>query len=153
MGGDAQRLADELDRIVLLERDRLAVHLVGGAAIELEIARQHGDVAASGGHGLAGVAGFQLGQFFMVRQDALAQAQQQPAAFQRRHLAPAAVQRVARRLHRRIHIGLLAAGNGREHLAVHRRYHLDRAPVVGIGLTAVDNHLRHGKSPWEFSSA
>ncbi|MNT73683.1 hypothetical protein D3C72_2124160 [compost metagenome] len=129
------------------------MHLVGGTAIELEIARQHGDVTPGGGHRFAGVARFQPGQFFVVRQHALAQAQQQPPALQRGHPAPVAVQRVSRRLHGHIHVGLLAARNGGEHLAVHRRYHLDRAPVAGIGLTAADNHLRHGKSPWEFSSA
>jgi hypothetical protein len=143
VGGDAQRLADQLDRIVLLEGNGLAVHLVGRAAIELEVARQHRDVGARGGHGLAGVARFQLRQFFVVGQHAFAQAQQQPAALQRRHAAPAAVQRAARRPHRRVHVGLLAAGDGGEHLAVYRRNHLDAAAVGRVDLAAVDDHLRH----------
>ncbi|MCY1514833.1 hypothetical protein D9M68_493920 [compost metagenome] len=147
VGGDAQRFADQLDGIVFLEGDGLAVHLVGGAAVELEIARQHRDVGACCGHGLAGVARLQAGQLFMVRQHALAEAQQQPAAFQRRHAAPFAVQRPARGLHGGVDVGLLAARDRREHLAVYRRNHFDAAAVGRVDLTAVDDHLRHGKSP------
>ncbi|MNI37887.1 hypothetical protein D3C73_920020 [compost metagenome] len=147
VGRHAQRFANQLNRIVLLERNGLAVHFVGRAAVELEVARQHGDVAARGGHGLAGVARFQLRQFFVVRQYRFTQAQHQAATFQRRHAAPVAVKRRARRLHGGVHIGLLAARDGGEHLAIHGRHHINGAPVLGIDLAAVDNHLRHAMSP------
>ncbi|KAG1240593.1 hypothetical protein G6F68_017509 [Rhizopus microsporus] len=74
-------------------------------------------------------------------------AQQQAPALKRRHAAPVALQRGACGLHGGVHVGLLAARDGGEHLAVHRRHHVDGASVCGIGLAAGDNHLRHGKSP------
>jgi hypothetical protein len=50
--GDAQRLAQQADLVAGQEGDGLAVHLVGGGAVELEVARQHLDVVARGAIGL-----------------------------------------------------------------------------------------------------
>ena len=52
---------------------------------------------------------FQVGQFFAMVQDELAQALQDPAAFGRRHAAPGAFHRPPRRRDRQVHVRRPAA--------------------------------------------
>ena len=88
MGDNAVRLALGGDEEAVQIGDRLAVELVGGPGIELEIARGCGDIGLCLTGRLAGVAGFNRGQFRGIGGDRMRQPHQQATALERRHSAP-----------------------------------------------------------------
>ena len=102
------------------ERDRLAHHLVGGAAKELQIARQRQRVGAALFERLADVHRFELRQVLGGRGDALAQATEQPATLGRGEPAPGSVERGLRRGDRGVDVDGIAARDARQVGAVRR---------------------------------
>ena len=89
MAGDALGLAQHGHHVAVEERDHIAVHLVGGGAVELEVARRRRDVGARLLHRLAGVARLELGELVEVIEHALAEFHQQAPAFDCGQLAQA----------------------------------------------------------------
>ena len=90
MRGDALGLPDRGDEEAVEERDRVAVQLVGGGAVELEIARDRHRVGAGLFERLAGVAGLQQRQLLDVVLDQPPELAEQPPALGRGQAAPGA---------------------------------------------------------------
>src|SRR6185437_931197 len=88
MQADADRLADGPVHPAVAERDRRALQLVRGAAVEFKIARGAIDFPISIAQRLAAVAAFHARQLFAPLHDALADALHDAAALERTHLAP-----------------------------------------------------------------
>ena len=84
------RLAQRQRRVAVEERDGVAMDLVGGAAVEFEIAHRRRDVGAPLPHRLAGVARLQRGKLGRVLLDQQAEPRQAAAPLERRHAAPSA---------------------------------------------------------------
>ena len=92
MAGHAARLAQDHHLIAGEEGDGLAVDLVGGAAVELEVAGAGGDVVARLLHRLAGVVRLDIGKLVEMVEDQPAEPGQQAAAVDRRGGAPFALE-------------------------------------------------------------
>jgi hypothetical protein len=109
--GHAQRLAQRHDRVAGLVGNGVAMQLVAGAGIELEIAGHRGGVGAGLSQRLAAIARLELREFL----DPLGQRQRQPvhqpAALGGRHQAPLALERGTRGVHRELDVGCVAAGD------------------------------------------
>ena len=88
MAGHAMRLAQGEDRVSLLERDRLAVQLVGRAAIELAIPRQGPDIGPRLAQRLAHVARLQHREILGPLRHQPAQPGEDPPPLGRRHPSP-----------------------------------------------------------------
>jgi hypothetical protein len=80
LGADPIGFAPGHHREVVLEGNRLAVQLVGGAAIEAEVAGTGGDVTTGLGHGLAGIDTLQGSQALVIGLDGRGEGQQPLAA-------------------------------------------------------------------------
>ena len=91
---------------------------VGSAGEEFEIARGDGDVGARLFQRLAGVPGFECGEFFGIGEDEVAEPVEQAATFERRHAAPGAFEGAAGGFHRGIDIAGGAAGDAGELAAI-----------------------------------
>ncbi len=115
--GDAMGLAHREHGIAGLIGQGLAMQLVGGPGVVLEIARQGRGIGAGHLQRLAGVPGLDLRQLFVVLQHRLAQARQQAPALQGRQAAPGPVEVVAQRplrgLYRQVDVLGGAAGDPR----------------------------------------
>ena len=154
MAGDAVRLAQNVDGVAVEKRNDLAVQLVGGAAVELEIARSGHDVGATGRDRLAGVPGFDLCQLFEVLLDQAPPALQDAAALRSGRLAPRAVQRRLGSAYRAIDILGAAIGDVGKGLPVAGIDHRDAATLGGLQPFAIDQqgvrfefHVGHGVTP------
>ena len=117
MGGDAMRLAQRIDRVIVEIGNGLAHQLVSRAGIEFQIARQHHGVGARLLQGFAHIAGFHLGQGVDARLHDLAHARQDAAPFGGVEGAPCAVERILRGLDRLIDIVGGAGRHGADGLA------------------------------------
>ena len=122
----------------------MAVHLVGGAAIEFEIAGGGVDIGFGLRHRLAGVARFELGQFLGMVLDLEAQFRDQAAALGRGQPAPGAFESSPCRRDRRIDIGGIAAGDAGEFLARGGSELGNRLAGLAGDVAAVDEVLVHG---------
>ena len=142
--GDAVRLAQHADRVAVEKRDDLSVHLVGGAAVILEVARQHLHVVARRGQRLAGVRSFQAREALGVVGNSLRELRQNPAALRCGHPSPGAGKRALRRAHRGVDVQRAAARDGREGFAGHGRHDRDRLTACRRYPLAVDEHAAHG---------
>ena len=109
------------------------MQLVHRAGIELEIAGHGGRVGAGLLDRLAGVGGFQLRQFFLAVQQRESDAHQEAAADGWRHLAPLALEGLARGHDRAVHVRLAGTRDGLERLAIGRVQH-------GNGFTGGGSH-------------
>ena len=100
--------------------------LVGGAAVEFEIAHGRRNVGAALSHRLAGVARFQRGKLGRVLLDQQPKPRQAAAALERRHAAPwARIEGGAGGFHGAIDIGLAGGGDRREGQTVGRADDID----------------------------
>ena len=118
VAGHAMRLADRQHRVAGLVGQGLAVQLVGGARVELEVARDAGRVGVRLLERLAGVARFELRDLVVARADQHRQAREDASAVGGARVAPRAVVGGARGLHGAVDVGGVAARELREHLAV-----------------------------------
>jgi len=107
--GDAVRLAQRERGVAVGEGDRLAHHLVGRAAVELEVARQRQRVGAPLLERLADVQRLEPRQLVGFFEHERAHLGEQAAALGRAERTPGAVERRARRTHRVVDVGRLAA--------------------------------------------
>ena len=96
------------------------MQLVGGARVELEVARQRGGIGARLSERLARVARLDAGEFLDAGGDALGQPVQHAAALGGAGRAPCACERVAGRGNRTLDVGGGSAGDRRERLSVGR---------------------------------
>ena len=118
MRGDAERLAQSNHGHAREVGDRLAMELVGRAAVELEIARGGGDVCPRLLHRLAAIARFEVCQFLAVVENGLRELHQQASALESGKPAPGAlVEGLAGGLHREVDIRLAGSRDPREHRA------------------------------------
>jgi hypothetical protein len=120
------------------------MHFVGGGAVKLKVACQHGDVVARRGHGLAGVAGFKLGQLVVMIKDRLRQLDQQSSTLKRAELAPGAAQGLACGVDGKVDVVRAAAGDAVKGLSIGWCRDTDRAFVLGCDPLAADEHLAWG---------
>jgi hypothetical protein len=153
VAGHAVRLADGQHGVTVLVGDGLAVQLVGGAGIELEVACEGGGVAAGLAHRLAGVQTFQQGQFFRMLGDDARPLVEDAAAGDRRRRAPRLFIGRTGRGDRAVDIRRRAAGKRTEAKAAGRIDHLDRG-AAGRGLGAIVDEMlmlsccsAHGAAP------
>ena len=107
--GDAERLAHHRDVVAVEVGNHLAVDLVGGAAVELEVARHRTHVGARLRDRLAGVVRLDPGQPLRFGQHALGKRCHQPAALGRRSAGPSRRQRRASGRHCGVDLGGAAA--------------------------------------------
>ena len=105
----AMRYAHQADVVAVKVGNGLAVDLVGGTAVELEVARHHLDIIACHGDGLAGITRFQLCDLLGMRKDQLTQAHQQASPLGGRQAAPGAGERASCSRDSKVDIGLAAA--------------------------------------------
>jgi hypothetical protein len=128
VAGDAVRHAQRHHRAAGRVGDGLAVQLVGGAAVVLEVARAGGDVHARLLDGLAGVAAFQFGQLGVALRDERGQAGQRAPALGGRHATPGPVEGAPRGGHRVVDVAPVTARQRREGPAGGRVDHVEGQP-------------------------
>ena len=104
VAGDAVRLAPRQHRVAGRVGNRLAVQLVGRAAVELEVARARDDVGARLLHRLAAIARLEPRELVGVVGDRARERHEPAALLDRRELAPRAVERRARGAHGRVDV-------------------------------------------------
>ena len=117
MARHAERLAQGHDRKPIQKWNRCAVQFVASPRVIFEITRAGRDVGARLLERLAGIARFDLRQFFVMVQYFLAELLQQAAALEGRHLTPRALECGACSGDGTIDIGRRAARDLREHFA------------------------------------
>ena len=136
---DALGLPDRRDEKAVEERDRVAVQLVGRAAVIFEIARHRDRVGARLLHRLAGVARFQPGEFLGVILDQAAELGEQSPALDGGEAAPGAgFERLARGGDGEVDVRLVAGGDRGEHRPFRGRDHRQRAAGRGGAPAIVD---------------
>ena len=138
---DPARLAQDHHLIAVEEGDGVAVDLVGGAAVELEIAGAGGDVVPRLLHRLAGVHGLDLGKFVEMIEDQAAQPGQHPPPVDRRRAAPHALEGMARRLDRPVDVFAAAARDPRDLLAIRGTEDRNGVAARRTDPLAVDQYL------------
>jgi hypothetical protein len=141
VAGHAVRLAQRQRGVAVLERQGRAVHLVGGAAVELEVARQRDRVGAALLQRLADVERFEPREHLDVVEHLAADRAEQPAALGRGQRTPGAVERGARCHDAGIDVGAAAARDRRERPAVRRVLERDRLAALGGTPAAADQQL------------
>jgi hypothetical protein len=153
VAGDAVGLADREHGIAVLVGNGLAVQLVRGARIELEVAGQGGGVAACLSHRLAGVQAFQQGEFFGVIRHDPGPLVEDPAARRRGGRAPGLAVGGSRRRDSTIDVGGRPPGQGSQGEAAGRIHDVDGF-AAARGLRAVVDEMPvlsgfsdHGGSP------
>jgi len=117
------------------------MHLVGGAAVELEVARQRDRVGAALLQRLADVERLESGQRVDVVQHLAADRAEHSAALGRGERAPGAVERRAGGADRGIDVGCAAARDRRKRAAIGRVLERDRVAGVGAAPAAADQQL------------
>jgi hypothetical protein len=152
--GHALRLAPGERGVAVGEGNRLAHHLVGRAAVELQVARQGDRIGAALLERLAHVQRLQTRQFVGLLQHQRAHPVQHAATLGGRLATPGAVQRRLRCDHRSMHIGCVATGDLRQRLAVrgidqHQPAATGtRAPAAGDeDLGGFKRDVVHGRQP------
>ena len=145
VAGDAVRLAPREHRVAGRIRNRLAVQLVAGAAVELEVARARRDVGARLLHRLAAVARLDQRELVGVIEDrAPSRARSRP--FSTGASRPHAPSRArSRRAHRRVDVVRVAARDRGERLAVGRIDHRQRRAGAGGDPAVADEMRRRGR--------
>gem|GEM_PF-6559659 len=131
MAGHAMGLAPGQHAVAVLVGNGVAVQLVAGPGIELEVARQRQGVGLGLLGGLAAVALLQCRQLHAVLQHQGGQAGQQASALDGRRLAPHGLVALARRRDCRGNVFGVAALDVFKWLAVRRVNHRDRAAGGG----------------------
>ena len=139
MAGDTMRLPQGINGIAVQIRDRFAMHLVGGPAVEFQIAGQRHGIGPRLFQRLADVHRFQHGQIVGAVQHHLSHARQNPPPFQRRHPAPIARQRLMGGGDGGVDITRLAARDLRQRLP--RRRIFQRQRICGAQPAAADEHF------------
>jgi len=142
MAGHPVRLAHGEDGIAGLIGKGLAVQLVGGPRVELEIAGQRRGVCARLAQWFAGVARFELGEFFMTRRYQQGQPVQDAPALGCAGGAPGAFEGMPCGTHRGLDIRGGAAGQLRKRLPVGRIEHWNRLAPERGGPFAADEVFR-----------
>jgi hypothetical protein len=140
VAADAVRLTQGQHGVAGVIGNRLAVHLVGGAAVELEVAGERQGVGPGLAQRLADVARLEGGELLGPIRDQLSEPGQDAAALERRHAAPVAFERASRGLNGLVHLLGAAAGDLREALAVAGIDHGERA-ADRLAPAPVDQHL------------
>ena len=92
------------------KRNRISVHLIGGAAVIFEIPCRCDHVGTRLLHGFARVARFKPGQFVGVIGNGVSELREQPATFGRAQASPCSLKRTARGLDRAIYIFCVPCG-------------------------------------------
>ncbi len=143
----AQRFVDGGDEVAVEKRDRVAVDLVGGAAVIFEVAR-HGDgIGARLLHRLAGIASLNLGEFLRVIGDEASQSRQKPAPLGRRQPSPRSVfDSMARGRDREVDVMSVAGGDRGKRHALGRRDDGNGFAGVRRAPRIVDEHALGGCS-------
>ena len=132
MAGDTERLALAGHVVAVHEGNLLAMELVGGAAIELEIAGGGLDIGARGAHRLAAVARLDRRQFLGIVENQLREPHQQAAALGGGEARPgAAFEGCAGRGDGAVDIGGISLGDLGEDHAFRRRDHRQAASRCG----------------------
>jgi len=126
VAGDAVRLAHRVDGVTGLIGDYVAVDLVGGAAVEFEIAREGCDISARLIERFADISAFKLRQFLRIGLHGVAKAGEPATALHGAQRAPGAVECAARRGDGFVDIRRAAGGDFAKHLAVGRVLHRQR---------------------------
>ena len=111
VAGDAVRLAQSVNGVAVEVGDRLAHHLVGGAAIKLHVTGHRQRVGAALPDRLADIEGFQLREFLDARFDQFAEPKKEPAALGRAEPAPVPGERPLGRIHGCVNVGASPARN------------------------------------------
>ena len=111
MAGDTMRLAQRVHRVAVQIGDRLAMDLVGRAAVEFHITRQRHGIVARLGERFADIGRLEFGKHIDLFKYKLTDARKNAAPFDGRHLAPGTVARSLGRLNRAVDVGLAAAGD------------------------------------------
>ena len=123
VGGDANGFVERVGQIVRTQRDAVALVFVARAGIVLKAVGGACDVAQRLDQALAGVQRFRDRQSACVRPDQLGHPVKDPAALRRRHRPPASAERLARTVHRPVHVALATgckSGEGAPGAGVHR---------------------------------
>ena len=132
VAGDAVRLAQGVDGIAIEIGDGLAMHLIGGAAIELHVAGEGDCIGAGLFERLADIEGFEPGEVVDALEHHAADAGENAAALGSGRAAPGAGEGGAGGGHGGIVIGGAAAGNAGDDGAVGGV--LDRQGFAGDGI-------------------
>ena len=141
----AVRLAPGEHAVAALVGQGLAVQLVAGAGVELEVAHQRGGIGLGLPGGFAAVALLQRGQLVGVLGHLGRQCHQQAAALGGAKRAPRAFEALARGAHGVVDVALVAALDVVERLAVGRVDHRQRAAGMrGDGLVGDEVELHPG---------
>ena len=141
----AMGLAPGQHAVAVGVRNGLAVQLVAGARIKLEVARQRQRIGPRLSGGLAAVAPLQGGQLVGVLQNFCRELLQQAAPVGRRHLLPHGVVALARGMHGGIDVVGRAALDLVKRLAVGRVDHRDGAAGGGRNGGVGDEVQLHGQ--------
>ena len=120
VAGHAMRLAPGERGVAVQVGNRLAAHLVGRAAVELEVARQRHGIGAALLERLADIQRFEAREFVDTLQHRAPHGHQQPAALGGGEPAPLARARRLRGLHGGVHVLGAAACDLGERAAVRR---------------------------------
>ncbi len=137
-GGDADRLLDDDDALVLLvPRNGIAVDALGFLGEPLDEGRGVGDLTARLGQRLALLQGHQPGQVFLVLHDQLEPAAQRLRTLLGGQVAPGR-QRPLGRLDGTASLGGTHLRHRAEDFTTGRVVHLERLPAVGIEPGAID---------------
>ena len=118
VAGDTMRFAKRQRGIAVGEGDRLAHHLVGRAAVELQIAGQRQSVGAALLQRLADVQCLETRQLVGLFQHLGGHAVQHTPAFGGRELAPRSIERGLRRGHGGVDVGRRSARDLRQQAAI-----------------------------------
>ena len=153
VAGDAVRFMHDADVIAVQEGNDVAMDLVGGAAIELEIADGRVDVGARLAHRLAGIAGLQPGQLVEMILDLEGELRDQPAPLGRGETPPGPLEGGAGSLDREVDIGGVAAGDAGEFLARRGVEPGEGFTRLASDIAAIDEVLIHVRSQSLFASA
>jgi hypothetical protein len=140
MARNAVRVSHDGDGIAVEERDRLAMHLVGGCAVELEIACRRRHVGAGLFQRLATILRLELRQFLVMSHDGIAEFDQQSPTFSGGQPAPGSVfESRARGADSGIDIRLARPRNGGEGQAIRWAKAVESPTIWGFLRNTVDD--------------
>ena len=141
---DAMRDVLGRDEVAGQERDRVAVDLVGRAAVIFEVAGRGDHIGSRLLQGLAGVARFELSQFLGMIGDGGAELGEQAPALERAHPTPGARKRRACGLHGAGDVGFVAGRDLGERDAFGRCHGLQGLARSGRRPAVRDEHAFRG---------
>ena len=145
MACHAVRLAPGQHAVARRAGNGLAVQLVAGAGIELEVACQRLHIGTGLARGFAAVALLQRRQFVRMRQHRGRQAHQQPPPLGSGQLVPHGIQALARGVNSVVNVLRIAALQGVEGLSIGRVDHGQRAAAGGCEGSVGDEIELHGR--------